>query len=97
MPRLAESWEPNADGSQWTFKIRQGVKFQNGDPMTAEDVAATFNLHADPDNGSNALSALTGVLSKGGAQAVDDTTVGVRARRAERQLPVHDLARTTTT
>src|SRR5829696_6173900 len=75
VPRLAESWKPNADGSQWTFKIRQGVKFQNGDPMTTEDVAATFNLHADPDNGSNALSALTGVLSKGGAQAVDDTTV----------------------
>jgi peptide/nickel transport system substrate-binding protein len=75
VPRLAESWEPNADGSQWTFKIRQGVKFQNGDPMTTEDIAATFNLHADPENGSNALSAFTGVLSKGGAQAVDETTV----------------------
>ena len=69
MPRLAESWKPNEDGSQWTFKIRQGVKFHDGKPMTAEDVAATFNLHADPDNGSNALSAFTGVLSKGGAQA----------------------------
>ena len=75
VPRLAESWKPNRDGSQWTFKIRQGVKFQNGDPMTTEDVAATFNLHADPENGSNALSAFTGVLSKGGAQAVDESTV----------------------
>jgi peptide/nickel transport system substrate-binding protein len=75
VPRLAESWKPNEDGSQWTFKIRQGVKFQSGKPMTTEDVAATFNLHADPDNGSNALSAFSGVLSKGGAQVVDDTTV----------------------
>jgi len=75
VPRLAESWKPNRDGSQWTFKIRQGVKFQNGDPMTAEDVAATFNLHTDPDNGANALSAFKGVLSKGGAQAVDESTV----------------------
>jgi peptide/nickel transport system substrate-binding protein len=75
IPRLAESWKPNADGSKWTFKIRQGVKFQDGKPMTAEDVAATFNTHADPDNGSNALSAFTGVLSKGGAQATDDSTV----------------------
>jgi peptide/nickel transport system substrate-binding protein len=74
-PRLAESWKPNGDGSQWTFKIRQGVKFQDGKPMTAEDVAATFNLHADPDAGSNALSAFTGVLSKGGAQATDESTV----------------------
>jgi len=75
VPRLAESWKPNEDGSQWTFKIREGVKFHDGKPMTAEDVAATFNLHADPDNGSNALSAFTGVLGKGGAQATDDTTV----------------------
>jgi peptide/nickel transport system substrate-binding protein len=75
IPRLAESWKPNADGSKWTFKIRQGVKYQDGKPMTAEDVAATFNLHADPDNGSNALSAFTGVLSKGGAQATDESTV----------------------
>ena len=75
MPRLAESWKPNKDGTQWTFKIRQGVNFQDGKPMTAEDVAATFNLHADPENGSNALSAFTGVLSKGGAQATDESTV----------------------
>jgi peptide/nickel transport system substrate-binding protein len=75
VPRLAESWKPNADGSKWTFKIRQGVKFQDGKPLTAEDVAATFNLHADPDSGGNALSAFTGVLSKGGAQATDDSTV----------------------
>jgi peptide/nickel transport system substrate-binding protein len=75
VPRLAESWKPNRDGSQWEFKIRQGVKYHDGKPMTAEDVAATFNLHADPDSGSNALSAFTGVLSKGGAQAIDQSTV----------------------
>jgi peptide/nickel transport system substrate-binding protein len=75
VPRLAESWEPNGDASKWTFKIRQGVKFQDGKPMTAQDVAATFNYQADPDTGGNALSAFTGVLSKGGAQATDDTTV----------------------
>jgi peptide/nickel transport system substrate-binding protein len=75
VPRLAESWKPNRDGSQWTFKIRQGVKYHDGKPMTAEDVAATFNLHADKDAGSNALSAFTGVLSKGGAQATDASTV----------------------
>jgi peptide/nickel transport system substrate-binding protein len=75
VPRLAESWKPNRDGSQWEFKIRQGVKYHDGKPMTAEDVAATFNLHADPDAGSNALSAFTGVLSKGGAQAINASTV----------------------
>ena len=97
VPRLAESWKPNADGSQWTFKIRQGVKFQDGKPMTAEDVAATFNLQADPDSGGNALSAFTGVLSKGGAQATDESTVVFELDGAERQLPVHRHPRTTTT
>jgi peptide/nickel transport system substrate-binding protein len=74
-PRLAESWKPNADGSVWTFKLRKGVKFHDGKVMDAEDVASTFDRLADPDNGSNALSAFTGVLSKGGAKAVDSSTV----------------------
>ncbi len=74
-PRLAESWKPNADGSVWTFKLRQGVKFHDGKTMDAEDVASTFDRLADPDNGSNALSVFTGVLSKGGAKAVDASTV----------------------
>jgi peptide/nickel transport system substrate-binding protein len=74
-PRLAESWTPNADASEWTFKIRQGVKFHDGKTMDAEDVAASINRLADPKSGSQALSAFTGVLGKGGAKATDPTTV----------------------
>jgi peptide/nickel transport system substrate-binding protein len=74
-PRLAESWKPNADGSVWTFKIRQGVKFHDGTPMTAEDVAASINALSDPKSGSNALSTFAGVLSKGSATAADASTV----------------------
>ena len=74
-PVLAESWSPNKDGTVWTFKLRQGVKFHNGKPMTADDVVATFDRLANPDNGSNALSVFTGMLSKGGTRKVDDHTV----------------------
>jgi len=70
-PVLAESWSPNKDGTVWTFKLRQGVKFHNGKTMTADDVVASFDRIADPANGSNALSALSGVLSKGGTRKVD--------------------------
>jgi peptide/nickel transport system substrate-binding protein len=74
-PRLAESWTPNADGSEWTFKIRQGVTFHSGATMTANDVKTTFETLVDPKNASNALSALGGVLSPGNTEAPDDATV----------------------
>ena len=74
-PRLAESWKPNSDGSVWTFKIRQGVKFHDGTPMTADDVASSINALSDPKNGSNALSTFAGVLSKDSAKATDASTV----------------------
>ena len=74
-PSLAESWKPNGDGSVWTFVLRKGVTFNDGRPMTAKDVAATYNRLSDPDGGSIALSALGGVLGKGGTVAVDDATV----------------------
>ena len=42
-PGLAESWEPNADGTVWTFKIRQGVTFHDGEPLDAEAVCFNFD------------------------------------------------------
>jgi peptide/nickel transport system substrate-binding protein len=76
-PVLATSWTPNADGSAWTFKIRQGVKYNDGKTaMTVDDVVATFNRLADPSiTGNNALSNFKGVLSKGNVTKVDAQTV----------------------
>lgn len=42
-PGLAESWEASPDGLTWTYKIRQGATWHDGQPATAEDVAYTFN------------------------------------------------------
>ncbi len=74
-PVLAESWKPNKDGSVWTFTLRKGVKFHDGKTMSADDVLATIDRLADPKNSSNALSAFSGVLSKGGTKKVDDYTI----------------------
>lgn len=43
---LAESVKVSEDGKIWTFKIRDGVNFSDGQPLTAEDVAYSFNLYA---------------------------------------------------
>jgi peptide/nickel transport system substrate-binding protein len=74
-PVLAESWTPNAAGDVWTFKIRQGVKFHDGKPLTADDVVYTYQIQTNPKNTSNALSNFGGVLSPSGVQKVDDFTV----------------------
>ncbi|RJG40486.1 ABC transporter substrate-binding protein [Mesorhizobium sp. DCY119] len=76
-PGLAESWSPNDDASVWTFKLRQGVKFTNGAPFNAKAAATSLNRLADPANGSNALSALQGVMSKDSTRAVDDYTIEI--------------------
>jgi peptide/nickel transport system substrate-binding protein len=88
-PVLAESWSPNKDGTVWTFKLRKGVKFHNGKEMKADDVVASLDRLADPDNGSNALSALSGVLSKGGTRKVDDYTVEFHLDAANGNFPYY--------
>jgi len=47
-PALAESWSVEEDASTWTFKLRPGVKFHNGDILCAEDVVATLGRVLDP-------------------------------------------------
>jgi len=74
-PVLAESWTPNDTGTVWTFKIRQGVKFNNGRDLRAADVAWTFNRLADPEHPSSASGMFAETLLKGGASAPDDSTV----------------------
>ena len=42
-PSLAESWTVSADQRTYEFKLREGLKFHNGDPFTAEDVKFSFH------------------------------------------------------
>ena len=44
-PSLAESWSQSKDGLTYEFVIRRGVKFHNGDPVTAEDVKFSFERY----------------------------------------------------
>jgi peptide/nickel transport system substrate-binding protein len=44
-PCLAESWTESADGLVYEFKLREGLRFHNGDPFTAEDVKFSFHRY----------------------------------------------------
>ena len=50
-PSLAESWTVDDDAQQWTFKLRKGVRFHNGEKMKARDVVASLERVSDPSLG----------------------------------------------
>ena len=68
---LAESWTVSDNGREWTFKLREGVVFHNGDAFTADDVLFTYNRSKNPEK-----SIHTGVLSNvTDLVKIDDYTV----------------------
>ncbi len=72
VPALAESWKVSKDSLVWTFHLRKGVKFQNGDPLTSADVKATFERIVDKKTGSPNKKAFDVIKS---IETPDDLTV----------------------
>jgi len=56
LPGLAESWEPNSDGTVWTFKLRKGVTFSDGKTLTSEDVVWSMQRISDPKGNGAGLA-----------------------------------------
>jgi peptide/nickel transport system substrate-binding protein len=73
VPSLAESWDISPDGTIYTFKLRQGVHFSNGMPLTAEDVVFSIQRAADPKK--SGYSFLFGPVSR--VKKIDASTVQV--------------------
>ena len=87
-PDFAESWTTSADGLTWTFKLRSGAVWSDGQPITAKDAAFTINTAVEFQGGAAAVlsPAVPGIES---ATAVDDTTLDVKLAalgRPARQL-----------
>ncbi|MGV3489370.1 MAG: ABC transporter substrate-binding protein [Tuberibacillus sp.] len=77
VPELATSWNISDDGKTYTFKLRQGVLFQDGTPFNAEAVKFNFERMLDPKFGSPRLSEINLVDN---VKVVDDYTVEVHLK-----------------
>src|SRR5690625_1540826 len=69
VPRLAESWDMSEDATTYTFHLRDGLEWSDGEPITAEDVVFTYNLFANPEVASPNAAPFAGVV---GFQDVQD-------------------------
>src|SRR6476659_4874177 len=85
-PGLATKWDTSADGKTWTFHIRDGVKWSDGQPLTAADIAYTYNrvLHGTIES-SNWSSYLNNVKT---VTAPDARTVVLSLSRPNAVLPL---------
>jgi peptide/nickel transport system substrate-binding protein len=78
VPSLADRWTVSPDGKTYTFHVRPGVKFSNGQPLKASDVAWTLNRFGDPKiNGIMAAVA----VGYGHATVVNNSSVRVQLRK----------------
>ncbi len=76
LPWLATSWRPNGNATVWTFQLRRGVRFHNGQEMTSRDVVASLRHYVA--RGSNA--GLSPFYDAGGVSARGRYTVVVRLK-----------------
>jgi peptide/nickel transport system substrate-binding protein len=86
IPGLAESWEGSEDGQTWTYKLRPNMKWSDGKPLTAEDIAWTVNTSREEEWFNH--FAVTQNLT---AKALDDTTVEIQSSVPDPKLPVMDV------
>ncbi|HEY7032665.1 MAG TPA: peptide ABC transporter substrate-binding protein [Thermomicrobiales bacterium] len=89
VPRVAESWDTNAEASEYTFHIRQGVTWSDGTPLNANDFLYAWSRVLDPNTASQYIPALYPIknaekiangeltIDQFGVQVVDDNTLKV--------------------
>lgn len=77
-PSLAESWTTSDDKLTWTFKIRKGVKWSDGKPLTAKDPAFTFNKMMDDETARTANGSYVAQFES--VKATDDYTLVIKTK-----------------
>jgi peptide/nickel transport system substrate-binding protein len=85
---LAESAESNASATVWTIRLRPGITFHDGSPLTADDVIYTLQRIADPKNAANQQVLTSQLIDVPGMKKLDNLTVQLPLRSANVFLPI---------
>ncbi len=88
-PHLLEGWEASDDLKTWTLNLRQGIKFNNGDDFSADDVVFTLNQWLNKDVGSSLLGMVGAYLDPTGIEKVSDYQVKFHLKQPEIGVPEH--------
>ncbi|GHF33725.1 peptide/nickel transport system substrate-binding protein [Amycolatopsis bartoniae] len=88
-PGLAESWSTSPDKLTWTYKIRQGVKWSDGQPVTAKDAAFTFNRIMTDEKAQEANG--TYVENFASVTAPDDATLVITTKVPQASMTAIDV------
>ncbi|MEZ4866706.1 MAG: ABC transporter substrate-binding protein [Caldilineaceae bacterium] len=88
-PYLLDRWEANDEVTEWTLYLKQGIKFNNGDDLTADDVMFTFSQWLDPDIGSSILGLMSYLEGMNSVEKVDDYTIKLHLTAGNIGVPEH--------
>jgi len=88
-PYLLKNWMASDDLKTWTLNVRQGVKWNNGDTFTADDVIFNFSQWMNKDVGSSMLGLVGEYLDLSGIERVDQYTVKLHLKKPEIAVPEH--------
>jgi peptide/nickel transport system substrate-binding protein len=86
IPGLAESWEGSDDGLTYTYTLREGLTWSDGEPLTAEDVVWNINMARDQE-WDNMISTVANLE----ATLIDDRTIEVTSSVPDPKLPTLDV------
>jgi peptide/nickel transport system substrate-binding protein len=88
-PYLLDKWEASDDVLTWDLYLKKGIKFNNGDELTADDVMFTFGEWLNPDVGSSMLGLLAYLRGMQDVEKVDDYHVRLHLQFADIAVPEH--------